>query len=450
MNKVTTILAALAVVMLGTSTFAAIGHMDLGGDIKMMGYYGENVFDFSDDFDDQDTFMRMEAHLWFQADLSDNVMTKISMEIDRRFDGQSYEGTYYDYIYGDGGEYPELSQSPLYEYYKIGASDDLDIFLEEAFIQMSKMYDSEFNLKLGRQFIQLGDGFMIGDSDPFSELSLNTKGEYEVDPFDALVGWYDGEDWVLNLIYAKVAETGIARDDSEAWIAYFTYSGMEEFIFDIYFIYANMETDYLLSSFGASGAEDADLFAIGGRIAGTAVESLSYKLEGVYEFGEIEWGSDDADIQGWALEAGLKYVFESDYNPWIGGTYVFESGDDDVEDDDLDMFVPLFENRTYGEILDGFTSTNVHVFNIGGGFNITPELSLYGNYYYIMAAEDEVYDGEDDIGHEFDAYLDYTITEEATAMLAGGFAAPGDALEYGEDEDNDTAYFVRAGVKVEF
>lgn len=446
MNKVTTILAALAVVMCGTSTFAAIGHMDLGGDIKVLGYYGENVYDFNDEGDDQDTFMRMEAHLWFSADLSDNVMTKVSVEVDRRFDGQSYEGTVYGYEYDD--YYGELSQY-YGSSYASGASDDLEVFLEEAYIQMSQMYDSSFNLKLGRQFIELGDGFVVGDSDPYSEMSLNTKGEYEVDPFDAVMGWFDGEDWVLNLIYAKVAETGIARDDSEAWIAYFTYSGVENYVFDLYFLYANIETDALLASMGASGAEDADLFAIGGRIAGNAVEGLTYKLEGLYEFGEIEMGGDDGDVSAWAIEAGIKYVFESDYNPWIGFTYVFLSGDDDLGDEDMDAFVPLFENRTYGEILDGFTSSNAHVFNLSGGFNISPELSLYGKYYYIMAAEDEVYGGDDQIGHEFDAYLDYTITEEATAMLAGGFVSPGDALENVMGED-DSAYFVRAGVKVEF
>jgi hypothetical protein len=450
MNKVTVILAALAVVMFGTSTFAAMDHMDLGGDIKVLGYYGENVADFSDDseegFSDQDSFIRTEAHLWFSADLSDNVMTKISVEVDRRWDGQSYEGTYYEYPYSDY----DLS-SVGSEGYAIGSSDDLEVFLEEAFIQMSQMYDSSFNLKLGRQFIQLGDGFVVGDADPFSEFTLNTKGEYEVDPFDAIFGWFDGEDWVLDLIYAKVAETGTMRDDSDVWIAYFTYSGMENFAFDLYFLYANIETDALLSSYSYAGVDDSDLFAVGGRISGTAVEGLSYKLEGLYEFGEVETqgSDDDGDLSAWAIEAGLKYVFESDYNPWIEFTYVFESGDDDLEDGDIDAFIPLFENRTYGEILDGFTSSNVHVFNLGGGFNITPELSLYGKYYYIMAAEDQVYGEDDEIGHEFDAYLDYTITEEATAMLAGGFVSPGDAIEYLYGED-DSAYFVRAGVKVEF
>ena len=46
MNKVASLLAALAVVcFIGTSAFA----IEIGGDIKVMAYYGENVDDFDDD-----------------------------------------------------------------------------------------------------------------------------------------------------------------------------------------------------------------------------------------------------------------------------------------------------------------------------------------------------------------------------------------------------------------
>lgn len=418
MNRITTIATALAVVcLLGTSAFA----LDIGGDIKVMGYYAEDVEDFGvDGSDDDDNFFRTEAHLWFEADLTDEVMTRISIETDR--DWHTVEGE--------------------------GSNNGLDTFIEEAYIQMGYLYDSAFSAKLGRQFITLGDGFIIGDGNPVSEASLNTKGEYETDPFDAILVWYDAEDWVLKLLYAQAFESRVMQDDTRFYTAYWTFTGIEEHVIDLYFVYADIESSAVLAVYDPA-LVSADVYAAGGRLAGSFYENFTYKLEALYEFGEVDYGGTDGDISAWAAEAGLKYAFDAEYNPWLGFTYVYESGDDDLGDTDTESFISLFEDRTYGEIFDPWTSSNVHVFNLSGGFDLNEDLALYAKYYYIMAAEDEVYGDEDDIGHELDVYLDYMFSEETSAMLAGGFAAPGDAVEnvYGSD---DTAWFFRAGVKVEF
>jgi len=412
MKKTTTLLAALAVIcFMGTSAFA----LDIGGDIKVLGYYGENVLDTNDDLDDQDDFLRLETHLWFQADLSDNVTTKVSVEADRAFD---------NYNQAEGGQ------------------NSLDVFLEEAWIQGAYLYDSAVSVKLGRQFIEFGDGFMIGDSQPFSEASLNSKGEWEVDPFDAILAWYDGDDWVLNLLFAKTIETNIADEDTDAYVAYFTYSGVEDYVIDVYGMYGNIESDVLLPAPG-----DANVWAIGARIAGSAIEGMSYKLEGVYEGGDIDVAGGDLDLSAWAVEAGVKYMFDAEYNPWLGFTYVFLSGDDDgLADGDLDAFIAPFANRTYGEILD--LSSNAHIFNLAGGLDVNEDVALTAKYYYFLADEDD-FMNDDNIGHELDAFLDYTFSEETTATLAAGVLLPEDVIENSNGED-DLAWFVRAGVKVEF
>jgi hypothetical protein len=125
---------------------------------------------------------------------------------------------------------------------------------------------------------------------------------------------------------------------------------------------------------------------------------------------------------------------------------VYKTGDDD--DDDFEQYLSLFENRTYGEIFETFARIgNLHIFNLYGGFNLSEDVAVSMKYYYFMADED--YNGEDEIGHEFDAYVDYKFTEEVSAMFAAGLFMPEDAVEevFGAD---DMAWFARAGVKVEF
>ncbi len=125
---------------------------------------------------------------------------------------------------------------------------------------------------------------------------------------------------------------------------------------------------------------------------------------------------------------------------------MYKTGDDD--DDDFEQYLSLFENRTYGEIFETFARIgNLHIFNLYGGFNLSEDVAVSMKYYYFMADED--YNGEDEIGHEFDAYVDYKFTEEVSAMFAAGLFMPEDAVEevFGAD---DMAWFARAGVKVEF
>ena len=286
MKKLTTLLTALAVISFIGTAFA---QLDIGGDIKVLGVWTDNVTDADDDWDDQQAFLRTEMHLWFQADLSENVTTKVSVEADRPWNQDDVEG-----------------------------EQELDVFLEEAWIQMMYLWDSAFSVKLGRQFIEFGDGFIVGDSDPFSEFSLNDKGEWEVDPFDAILAWYDGDDWILNLMGAKVSENRLVNNkDIDVYGAYFSYSGAEEIVFDVYGFMAKIKDNYMdLTS-------NADVYWVGARIAGTMVEGLSYKLEGTYQFGDINDSAQYDDIKAWAVEAGAKYMIDAEYNPWLGLTYVF-------------------------------------------------------------------------------------------------------------------------------
>ena len=467
MRQLTTLVAAIAVVSM--FSLSASAELEIGGDLKVLGVYTDNTRDFDDDNgrgsgakgyyssgnDDQDDFLRIEAHLWFDADLSDNVTTRVSLEVDRDLDQSDTENS-------------RASSN---------VSSDLTVFLEEAWIQAAYLFDSEFSLKGGRQFIELGDGFVIGDAQPSSEAGgISDLGEYEQQPFDALVLTYDRDDWMLTLVGAKVVETRSSDRDADLLTAYFSYLGIEDMEIDAYVGLGTFDGDHLDHFAGLAGGGSShdkgpvdsvtggDIWFVGLRIAGEAlanVEGLSYKLEGVYEFGDIEVAGSgpDPDVKAWAVEAGINYAFDADYNPYVGFTYVYQSGDDGPSDSDFETYLALFENRTYGEIFDPFTNGNIHIFNLNGGLDLTEDISLSGSYYYFLADEDSVghslqqnWGGDDDLGHEFDVYLDYAFTEETTAVLAGGLFIPQDGVEkgLGGGRADDEAWMIRGGVEVNF
>jgi hypothetical protein len=239
--------------------------------------------------------------------------------------------------------------------------------------------------------------------------------------------------------------------------------GLEDHVIEGYYIWSKSRG----ADFGGPFTLDKyDIHHIGVRAEGNLVDTLNYHGEFVWQFmDEYEdyFGGPEKDIGGWALEAGVRWAPESMAQNEVafGGAYTYLSGDDDPNDEDFDAYVQVADNRVFGEIADfyhGLVSNDtidedfggVHIFNVDMEAALTDRLNTALEAYYFLAAEDDNYGGEDDIGFEVDAYLNYEITEDLAGMLAAGFFAPGDAAENWSRGDGDTAWFIRGGVSVNF
>jgi len=213
-------------------------------------------------------------------------------------------------------------------------------------------------------------------------------------------------------------------------------------------------------------------------VAGDLItEELSYKLEGAYNFGDIDrgvtplalgtTGARDGDFDGFGVEAGLNWHPETDYNPNIGFIYAFLEGDEDnigaVMDEDFDGILLPFENKTYGEIANSFVFTNAHIFHITAGVDLSDEWGICSDWYYFLLDEDKDVTQlsllprgwgvttDDDLGFEWDLQLNYKFSEQVRAFAGGGVLWPGDAIEdMNPGHEDDEAYFFRTGMKVVF
>jgi hypothetical protein len=302
------------------------------------------------------------------------------------------------------------------------------------------------------------DGFVIGDAQPFSPGNLGFLGEYERDPFDAVRLTYDADQWVFDLIFSKISETRTFDQDANLAVAYLSYTGIEGQTLDLYFTWTTADGSGGVTAPGVFS--QADVFNVGARAAGDIpmVEGLTYKVEGTYQFGDVDdlFGpSDDTDVDSFAIEAGLWYKPDMNYNPEFKVVYALLYADED--DSDLNTYLPFFTNRYYGQIRHALI--NQHVINVGAGFSPWEKWRLSADYYHFISVDDDIaspYTGgllsadDSDDGDEVDLYVDYQITEELAAQVAGGIFFPGDLYGDTPGLTDDEATFVRASMSVKF
>ncbi len=478
MKKVT-ILTMASFMMLGAvASQAAIDNMDIGGDFMMEYFFGKNTVFLSEDVNDEIDFLRTEFHLWFQADLDDNVMVRISLEGDRALNqtlGVTPSSLTFDPVTNTFSGYTFGGFNTL----NSGSFGNLEIFIEEAFVKVKDIGGYGFSVSAGRQFLNYGDdpladnfnqwwgpGFIIADSltnDPFVLAQL---GSYEIDPFDAIVLSWENEQYRVDVMHARDVEDNLAgpssgtNDDATLWAIYGSYFGFENHQIDLYATFNDQ------NSVDGSIGFDGEKYIIGARAAGDITEEIAYKAEVAYQFEDNNLISQlEADAFG--AQAGINYHPGLEYNPNVGIIYTFLQQDGDA----WTGFSSPFEGKTYGLLFEGVgkyvslgqsaiaealtgnktpvSFTNMHVFNLNGGFEPMEDVAWTMDFYYFLLQDDLGLNISDDAGFEVDTQVDYRFNDNLTTFLGGGIYIPGDAIEdaFG---DADEAYFFRTGVKVAF
>ena len=426
----------MVLALVGILSAPSFAQPQVGGDISMWGVYTQNTSDLEKDSQDSDGFLRMESHIWFQSELEENVKARVSLEIDRTFNNQD-------------GDLVQVSQS------NYGPNDnDLDVYLEEAYIEVVDPFGQDWpcTWTLGRQFMQLGSGFVVGDSLPGSPGDISWLGMGEQDPFDAIkMDWQINENVDFVLAFTKAVETRTAREDTDVAVANLRFSGVENAVFEILYLFYNNDT-----------ASQIKVHQLGLRGELTPLEWLKLNGELTWQFaGEIEATKQDIG-KGFAAELGAKITPESmaENKVAFGASITWLSGDDVTDTDDYDRYVQLCDNRTYGEIADyysGLVTNNsfdpsyagVYIFNLDAEMTTASDLRLAIEAFYFLA-ENDVLAQDSNIGWEVDVYADYPLTEDLKAHAAAGFFDPNDAAQDWFWGSDDTAWFARAGLTVSF
>jgi len=432
------LLSVLGLMAMGTA-YADIDNMNIGGDFMAEYFFADQATTLSDAGNDEADFIRTEGHLWFQADLDDNVMARISLEFYRGLDQTNSNN------YGFGGA-------------RFGSTGGLDVFLEEAFVKVSDIAGSGFSASVGRQFLNFGDdpnadnfnrwwgpGFIIADGNPDCPFLLTDMGSYEIDPFDAIVVSYSTEVASVSLLYARAFEDNFVGINSDSGLTalYGSYFGFEGHQIDAYFTWADNNQDKVIN--------EGNRYIFGLRAAGDIMPELAYKAEFAYQTDDLGNGNLGPEFDAFAAQAGLNYHPDVNYKPNVGFIYTYLQGDTDKGV--LGGFEAPFEGKTFGLLYEGLAKfyglgyfSNTNVFNLNGGFEPFQNIAWTADLYYYLMDEENPISKDEDGGFEIDSQVDYKFNDNLTTFLGGGMLFPGDGLLLNSDD----AYFFRTGVKVKF
>jgi len=378
---------------------------------------------------DVDEFFFSITQVEVSADLTDNVSTVINLINQRDWTSDTLDTA------GDVSS---------------GATNEFDILLDLAYVQMKEIFYSPLTLTIGRQDLLFGRGFIVGWN-PQDPQGINQAEEFtQIQSFDAIRATLDFNPWTLDFVYSKIAERSLnPEDDRDLYITNVNYKFAE---------YNAVAEGYYVGDFnrstlsGSTGTFDEETNTVGGRVQFDPISQMTLGAEMAYQFGETRNGTllnPVRDREAWATDIFGEYRWDNVWKPMVGIQYVHLSGEGDLSSttNSFSAWNGAFRGPIYGWYHDykeiyfatAFSSDqaagqNQQHISVYGSMQPMEDLKLTAAYWYFWSDEDvHVTSGvqssstlDDEIGHEIDLAAIYSYTEDVTFTLMADWFIPGD------------------------
>lgn len=361
--------------MLFASICLAETKIDYGADFRLRYEHWENVFDMGALHLEDENYFRLKASLWGRLDLNRNL-----------------------------GAYARITTEPKY-YIGSSSPDNNDfeqdeLFFESLFVDVNNLAGLPVDLRIGRQDLMYGDGFLIRDGTPVSADRTKyfnaAKATWRITPdnsVDLLYIYNTMTDSLLPIVHPaksgklyKGNQRILNSSDEEAFVLYGKNRIGDDLLLEPYYIYKQEERI-------DAKTPELDLHTIGGR----AVYSFNqWKLKGEYahQFGEYKGGRERRGNGG---NVFVSHSFEDTrWKPQIEAGYVYLSGDDQGTQAH-EGWDPLFSRYRWmsalykysfsREVGTGSYWTNLGLYRISGALNFSKDTSLSLAYNYLTAIE---------------------------------------------------------------
>lgn len=393
-------LSILIVFALGSTALAEIQNVSVEGQVRIRARHWGNVYvdggreiripDFYlpgrpigpfgaasrygyDEDGNRRTWVEQSTRLKFSADFTDYVNAVIELD-DFEIWGQGDVRS--DYVTGLDS--------------RANSTDDVELL--QGYIETNETAGLPLRVRIGRQQIKLGSGWLVGES----HATINSS-------FDGVRATLTGDRYEIDGWATKLAEIGAAEEDGD--VDFYGLSAactaIEGQDFLAYGLYLRDARAVNSTNFAAPieliedmlGLDDynvTNLFTVGLRAEGT-VGRCDYAGEVAYQFGNADsmgalfapantlYGDDHARYDTWAGDVELGYTFENiAWKPrvYFGGAYF--GGDDNRDVSFLEWLNPfdrpdasvsfnrLFSQKRYYELFDeARTGTNFHQIRAG-------------------------------------------------------------------------------------
>jgi hypothetical protein len=415
-----------------------------GADLRLRQEMFDNAIWLDDRNDDHKRgFQRYRARAWGQAAPTDNFQAHGRL---------MWEGRHYSTL--------DLPSTVPHDDTYNGA-----LMFDSLYLRADKLAGLPLSLKLGRQDIILGNGWLVFDGTPFD----GSRTIY----FDALRTTHTRGDTTLEaiLIHNDAKSTLVLNNkdedqieqDERGLILHARNKWSPETGVEAFYIYKDNAKStgeaaprwYNNGAAAGSFADDGHTNAVGARIETRLSERWSLRAEGAYEWGKrVNGKPTDGDLRAFGVNGRLTRQIGGDWNQRAHLGYEFLSGDD-PDTSDNEAFDPLWgrwpqwseliiytyatENRI-GEI------TNLQRLNLGWAAKVHPKAEVSLDYHALFADENTRcgggYSCDDDFrGHLLTGWIRARFDKTISGHLVAEYFMPGD---FYESPKNDNAWFFRA------
>lgn len=485
-RRISTLLCLIAAVgFVAFPAFAAVQNVKISGDITAAGVHRNNLdldktrtpIETATDTnrnDKQEDFLSI-TRVKVDADLTDNVSTSVRLINERNWNRNNVGGT-------DSGANRNIGLNTADE-----PENDNDIDIDLASVTLKEFLYSPLTLTVGRQELRFGNGWIVGDPDTNGVALESELAEGDLSmrkAFDAIRARFDYNPLVLDLIYAKVAESSaILNDDTTLYGLNASYElSPETTIEGFYFAKkrnviatggaTNVDSG-VATSFDTSGStagavkqKDDVVNTVGVRAVNRSVKNLTLDVQGAYQFGTYNPKLDPnarfisatdkaltSPRSAWGAEVVAIYDLKdvaavSQWEPSITGAYVYLSGSNREKTGDRAYkgWDSMFEDQTFGHLINAILGfSNTHLLGVSlkakPATDVTAKLDYVTGWFAkkfvegratnlsgVSGAQQFTMSNKANYAHEIDATLMYDYTEDVQFSLLGGILFPTDAI----------------------
>lgn len=419
MKKLVALLALALVVAFATGSYAEVQNVKVGGDIRIRANYSSKLDGLTKHRGDSLGYIIQRTRAIVEADLTDNIAVNATIEADANWADRT-----------------SVSSTKIFD-----LRQEWTAGFSEAWVQLSELYYSPLTVKIGRQYLNYGRGFLISSK------------EYEIN-FDAVKAVLNFEPWTIDLLYSKLIDTvnttpgsRNAGHEMDLWGGNVHYAAdkwnLEGYVFGV-------------TNLKVAKADRVEPIAFGVRGDVTPIENLDLWGELAYEAGKIA----DEDLGAFGANVGGSYKFANvAWKPTIGAEWAWGQGKSDKPN-----FDPLLQYNYWGYAYSPAMS-NIHIINANLTVEPIEKLALILDYYHYLQDKAEAMimgnpyidnggvmaltngDGKT-LGNELDVIAEYDYTEDVSTQLYLAWFWPGDA--YSDTTGKEDAYEVRGEIIVSF
>ncbi|GEM_PF-1065441 len=285
----------------------------------------------------------------------------------------------------------------------------------------------------GRQFLKYGSQHLISP--------LAWGNTYR--NFEGVKLYYTSDDWDIDGFWTQPVNgaagnvfrpTSFDHPDVSRYFSgiYSTYKGLDNAVLDVYWLFLDEDNDKV-------NRIDGERHTIGARYDGKTVtkdccgkvlNTVTFELEGAYQFGDSEsfLSAVDEDIDAGMLHSSIGYTMNQVmWSPTIKGVFYWASGDDNPGDGENNNFNTLFPlGHAYWGILDNLDGSNLFDYSIQAIVKPSRKLTLLSAIHWFEKDESAspifnvagtpfpggaTTNGDKDIGSELDLIATYAHSE---------------------------------------